>query len=93
MIRTDIAHYRLIEHDNSVLAIHLVYLNEDGKVIDYEREPVTITGKCKESLTNNLIFILNALTMPVINSSDVTPNEVLNSVQQGLDLFNKNEDD
>jgi hypothetical protein len=92
MIDTGISQYRVIQHDNNTVAIHRVYTNDLGEVIDYVREPVTVKDNSVPELTQHLIFILNALVLPVINVNDLTVDkDVASSVQSALDLFKTKE--
>lgn len=92
MINTGIVQYRVIRHSEDVISVHQVSTNERGEVIDYVRRPVTLIDTDTQSLTHNLIFILNSLVLPVIDVKDIqVDKDIHNSVQSALDLFNTKE--
>lgn len=92
MIDTGISQFRLIQHSDSKIAIHRVYTNEHGEVIDYEREPAVASSDSVQTLTHQLVFMLNALVLPVIHINDLkVDNNVVDSVQSALDLFKPKE--
>lgn len=92
MINTGIVQYRVIRHSDDVISVHQVSTNELGEVIDYVKRPVQLIDKDTQTLTHNLIFILNALVLPVIDVNDLAVDkDVTSSVQSALDLFNTKE--
>jgi len=88
MIDTGISLYRVIQHKDNTVAIHRVYTNDLGEVIDFDRTPVAVADKTVPELTQHLIFILNAVVLPVIPISELeVDNNVADSVNSALNLF------
>ena len=58
--------YRII-HTNGMYAVHTVYFDDQGTVVDYDADPVAPCTGSIESLNHQMIHMISAFTQPVLD--------------------------
>lgn len=77
--------YRIIQH-NGNYAIYTVSYNDEGYPVSHSPEPVTPLTDNVESLSHQMIHMMSAFTMPVLDAEQFEYNTE-GSVDAALDLL------